>query len=117
MPRILLSALIVSMISSAALAQGLMNTFKEVGLSNEDFERLRSAAESLYTGENPTVGSKAIWKNEETRSHGEVELTDFDGRCATMEHLFRVGSRNEVHRVPARRCKSEDGNWMIAPLE
>lgn len=117
MPRILFSALIVSMISSAALAQGLLNTFKEVGLTNEDFERLRSAAESLYTGENPTVGSKTIWKNEETRSHGEVELKAFDGRCATIEHLFRVGSRNEVHRMPARRCKADDGSWMIAPLE
>lgn len=122
MPRILFPALIAAAMTSATmtsavLAQGLMNTFKEVGLNNDDFGHLRSAAESLYTAESPTIGSKATWQNADTQSHGEVELTEFDGTCATMEHVFRVGATKEVYKMPGRRCKSEDGQWLIAPLE
>lgn len=117
MPRILFPALIAAAMTSAVLAQGLMNTFKEVGLNNDDFGHLRSAAESLYTAESPTIGSKATWQNADTQSHGEVELTEFDGTCATMEHVFRVGATKEVYKMPGRRCKSEDGQWLIAPLE
>ena len=81
------------------------------------FGRLRSAEKSLYTVESPVIGSKAIWKNEETRSHGEVELKSVEDRCATVEHIFRVGSKDEVHKFNSRRCRAEDGRWLIAPME
>lgn len=117
MSRFLILAVIAALVATGSHAQGLMNTFRDIGLSNEDFGRLRTAEKSLYTVDSPVIGSKAIWKNEETRSHGEVELKSVEERCATVEHVFRVGSTSDVHKFNSRRCRAEDGRWLIAPME
>lgn len=97
-------------------AQGsISNMLDDLGLSKEDYRLLRSAAESLYTSDEPFVGMSTSWKNSKSGSYGTVELTKVEDRCVSIKHLFHIGSRNAEAQHLSRRCRSSDGRWLLAP--
>ena len=110
--------LVLALGAGAVHAQGfLRNIDRDYGLSPEDISLLREAGGTLYATEPLTLGAETIWMNPETHSHGTVEVVQIEDNCATVEHLFRVGPTKKVHSVLSRRCKSEDGDWKLAPSE
>ena len=111
---VLAPAALAALIAMPAAAQGLLGTLDQIELENGDYEMLTAASAELYTAEPPVVGSETIWANDDTRSHGTVELISHDGTCAVMGHLFRVGKTKKVYRTQSRRCRADDGTWKIA---
>lgn len=95
-------------------AQGFLNTIRNLGLSNEDFRIASAEAAKLYESGPIEVGADSIWQNPDTGSYGKVEIIAYDGRCVTIEHVFRSGSTTNTNKVTSRRCKGEDGVWRIA---
>lgn len=110
-------ALATVLFAGTAQAQFLLDQAQGVGLSNDDYGELKAAAASLYEAADPKVGDETIWSGENGGSHGTVELTAFDGTCATLRHAFRTDRRGEVFRTQEKRCKADDGRWLITPIE
>lgn len=109
-------ALAVALAAGGAAAQyGRM--FQESGLSNEDMQRAIDAAVELVSTEGVGEGDEVIWSNPESDAVGVVETTaiEEDGRCVAFKHLVRARPGGEVVRYDGRRCRSEDGEWKIAP--
>ena len=113
--RSMVAVLLASTLSGPAFGQRFLFSIDDIGLTNEDYEIIRDEAATLYTANSPTVGSETEWSNPETKSHGKIELTEFDGRCAKLKHLFRVGKTKKVYEFVSRRCESESGEWLLAP--
>jgi len=111
----IISVLLSVFLSGPAFGQRFLFNIDDIGLTNEDYAIIRSEAATLYNADPPTVGAETVWSNPETQSHGVIELTDFDGRCAAFKHLFRVGKTKKVYKFVSRRCKSESGEWLLAP--
>jgi hypothetical protein len=102
------------MTSAGANAQGMLNTVRQLGLTNEDFRIASAEAATLYEAGTVEVGAESVWQNPSTGAHGKVEITSFDGRCVGIEHVFRSGRTRQVHRVQARRCRGDDGVWRLS---
>lgn len=99
--------------ASASHGANFLRTVDQLGLTNDDVRIAGDEAGKLYEAGAVEVGAESVWQNPETGSHGKVEITDFDGRCVGIEHVFRSGRTKQVHRVNARRCKGEDGVWRL----
>lgn len=110
-----MAAAVAVMMATPAAAVGFLNAIDEIGLNNDDYEILKNEAEALYTAADPKVGDEGIWSNPVTGAHGSVELIQFDGTCATMAHAIRTPKTRDIHRLNSRRCKADDGRWLIAP--
>lgn len=110
----IVAALLLVGTSAQAQFNSALKTIDDVGLTNEDFEMLKSQTATLYENGEPVEGSATAWSNAASESHGTVELTKYDGRCVTLSHLLRVGATKEVHRYVAKRCRADDGRWLIA---
>lgn len=95
-------------------AQGILNTVRTLGLTNDDYRAATAEAAKLYEADPIEVGADSIWQNPETGAYGKVEILAYDGRCVTIEHVFRSGRTTQAHRVTGRRCRGEDGVWRIA---
>jgi hypothetical protein len=104
----------VTAAAGGAHAQGMLNTVRNLGLTNEDFRIASAEAATLYESGTPEVGADTIWQNPETGSFGKVEIVAFDGRCVTIEHVFRSGRTTRTHRVTGRRCRGQDGVWRLS---
>ena len=91
-----------------------LDVVDQLGLTNEDVQIASAEAAKLYEAGTVEVGAESVWQNPETKSHGKVEITAFDGRCVGIEHLFRSGRTKQVHKAEARRCKGDDGVWRLA---
>jgi hypothetical protein len=100
--------------ASASPAASFLDVVDQLGLTNDDVRIASAEAAKLYEAGTVEIGAESVWQNSETGSHGKVEITAFDGRCVGIEHLFRSGRTEQVHRVEARRCKGEDGVWRLA---
>jgi surface antigen len=100
--------------ASPGFGIGLLNTVQGLGLTNDDFRIASAEAAKLYEAEPVEVGADSIWQNPETGAYGKVEVLAYDGRCVTIEHVFRSGQTKQAHRVEGRRCKGADGVWRIA---
>jgi hypothetical protein len=100
--------------ASPGLSASFLNTVNQLGLTNDDVRIAGDEAAKLYEAGTIEVGADSIWQNLDSGAYGKVEILAFDGRCVTIEHVFRSGKTKQAHRVNARRCKGEDGVWRIA---
>jgi hypothetical protein len=100
--------------TTGAHAQGFLNIVRDLGLNNEDFRIATAETAKLYEGTEIKVGADTIWQNPQTGSYGKAEIIAYDGRCVTIEHVFRSGRTTNTNRVTARRCKGADGVWRLA---
>jgi surface antigen len=116
MRRSLAVPMLLAMIATASggHAQGFLPLVRDLGLNNDDYRIATAEAATLYESGPIEVGADSIWQNPDTGSHGKVEVIAFDGRCVTLEHVFRSGRTANTNRVTARRCKGEDGVWRLA---
>jgi surface antigen len=112
MPSRLVLGLVAALIAAPAAGQ-IARSLEAQGMSREDTRLLLDAAASLYEGGDPQVGDVADWANPETGSEGTVTVTAFDGRCVTLGHSIRPGGGAAPVEETARRCRAEDGRWLI----
>ena len=100
--------------ASAAHAQRMLELIDDLGITGDDYRTMQEEARQLYTAESPQAGDERDWTNPETGTRGTVELTAFDGTCATIAHSIKSGETHEVHRFTMRRCRNPDGRWLVS---
>lgn len=112
MTRYTLIALVL--ITAMPAAAQLSRTLEGQGLNRSDQRMALEAAATLWADDNPEVGESATWSNTETSTQGRVDVTAFDGRCVTVQHGILPGNGAAPYQVEDRRCRAEDGRWLIA---
>ena len=112
-----LSAIVILMVTAGeGRTQGSIgDSLNDIGLTRDDYQLLAQEAASLYMAASPQVGDKGEWANQETKSHGTVTISEVEENCVSLAHLFRVGSTKKVYEFSSRRCRNEDGEWLLAP--
>ena len=105
----------ITLAGTQGSAVGLMFQMDRLGITNEDFRIIREESARLYETGPVEVGAETVWMNPETGAHGKIEVTEFDGRCVVLEHVFRSGTSPDVHRLETRRCRGTDNVWRLAP--
>jgi hypothetical protein len=108
-----------ALIAAAALAASpaaaqISSALEAQGLDRTDTRMAIDAAATLWADDNPEVGESATWRNAETGSEGRVDVTAFDGRCVTVQHAITPGNGAAPAESITRRCRAEDGRWLIA---
>ncbi|MEL6267674.1 MAG: hypothetical protein AAFR52_18880 [Pseudomonadota bacterium] len=107
---------LATLVPATALSQqGLGRLLVNTGLVKSDFAALHAASAELYGSEAPALGDETIWQNTETGAHGTVEIVAMSEDCIELRHLFRAKGAQQSQSYDARRCKGEDGRWLIAP--
>jgi hypothetical protein len=113
--RLITFALIFAAVAAPqAGAGGLLEELGRLGLNNDDFNIAAEVAERLYSAADARAGAHTTWANPETGAEGEIEILEFDGRCAMIKHVFRSEKSGPPHRVDVRRCRGDDGVWRIS---
>jgi surface antigen len=112
MPSRLALGLAAALLASPAAAQ-IARSIEAQGVSREDTRLLLDAAASLYESGEPQVGDRADWANAETGASGTAEVTAYDGRCVTIMHEILPGNDAAPIEATGRRCRAEDGRWLI----
>ncbi len=108
-----LALLGVAATATGANAQGFLTIVKGLGLTNDDYRIATDEAATLYQSGDIEVGADSIWQNPESGAYGKVEIVAYDGRCVTIEHVFRSGINKQIRKVDGKRCRGEDGVWRI----
>ena len=116
LPKLALGALIATL-ALPAKAESIAIALRNAGITNDDYKLMTDAAASLYEAEAVTAGAETLWSNPETGAFGTVEIADFDGTCVTMVHLVRIAKTDTNSQLNTRRCKADDGRWLITPIE
>ncbi len=102
-------------LSVAAQAKPLSRIIAESGLSPDDFTLLTAAADGLFQGSTPQVGSEATWASTETDAKGTVTVRDVRGNCVHLQHLIEPANTDQIREVRTRRCRDAGGNWILTP--
>lgn len=112
MPSRLALGLAAALLALPAAAQ-IARSIEAQGVSREDTRLLLDTAATLWESGNPEVGDSADWANPETGASGTVEVTEYDGRCVTVLHEIMPGNDAAPIEETGRRCRAEDGRWLI----
>ncbi len=117
--RALPVALVIALAAGPTLAQGLLQHFNQLGLTQADFQMAGEAADRLRANPDRVPGDMEIWVNEATGAKGVVDLedtyTDGDGRrCVLMRHLAQAPRMERPVAYQVRECLNPDGRWMLA---
>jgi hypothetical protein len=104
-----LAAALIALPAAAQIARSI----EAQGVSREDTRLLLDTAATLWEGGTPQVGNMAEWANPETGASGTVKVTDYDGRCVTVLHEIQPGEGKAPLQSTGRRCRAEDGRWLI----
>ncbi|MFP5516650.1 MAG: hypothetical protein ACLGJC_26655 [Alphaproteobacteria bacterium] len=115
---ILAASLTVALAASTpALAQFrfLFSEHARGEFTPEDWDLFKGAMRRIL--EQGTVGSRADWKNDNTGFDGDMEVErNFDREglpCHQVAFAFRRAGREVPYRM--NFCKTEQGEWVIAP--
>ncbi len=102
---------------AAPTAAQISGFFRNLGLTPEEMGLAGSAAESLYAKPGVQPGQTARWKSETSPAEGSVEVVDVSeaGRCVAFVHRVRPKPDAREQPMELRRCKSDDGRWILAP--
>ncbi|MEM9043277.1 MAG: hypothetical protein AAGC81_01175 [Pseudomonadota bacterium] len=116
LPKLALGALI-AVFALPVMAEPIAIALRKAGITNDDYKLMTDAAASLYEAETVEAGAETLWSNPESGAFGTVEIAAFDGTCVVMTHLVRVKKTDKNSRINSRRCKADDGRWLITPIE
>ena len=113
---IIATALSILVVAGPASAQ-MSSFFRNLGLTPEEMELAGGAAESLYTKPGIRSGQTASWKSKTSQASGSVEVVGVTdaGRCVAFVHRVRPIPDGREQPMELRRCKSDDGRWILAP--
>lgn len=112
MPARLVLGFAAALLALPAAAQ-IARSIEAQGMSRADTRLLLDAAASLYASGDPQIGDSADWANPETGASGTVEVTAYDGRCVTLLHEILPGNDAAPIETTGRRCRADDGRWLI----
>jgi hypothetical protein len=103
-------------LSGPANAQ-MSSFFRNLGLTPEEINLAGATAESLYAKTGVKSGQSASWKSETSPATGSVEVLNVTdgGRCVAFVHRVRPKPDGREQPMELRRCRSEDGKWILAP--
>ncbi|MEM1275286.1 MAG: hypothetical protein AAGH74_02070 [Pseudomonadota bacterium] len=116
LPKYALGAMIAAL-ALPAVAEPIAIAMRNAGITNDDYKLMTDASASLYEADTVVVGAETLWSNTETGAFGTVEIAEFDGTCVTMTHLVQVKKTGKNSQLNTRRCKADDGRWLITPIE
>ena len=118
--RLMLTVCLILVLPETGHAQ-LLNPFYTIGsddvsLNNADFEMLVDAANGLLRRPRLAKGASASWRNDQTRSHGTINVTKTFHRGAMICHTLSyetvpMGTRSANTTVALDWCKTSDGSW------
>jgi hypothetical protein len=110
------SALLFLIASDPATAQ-MSSFFRNLGLTPNEMDLARAAAESLYEKAGVVPGKSAEWTSETSSAAGSVEVLDVTdgGRCVRFVHRVRPEPDARQQPMELRRCRSDEGKWILAP--
>ena len=106
----------VALLVGPANAQ-VSSFFRNLGLTPVEINLAGTAAEQLYAKPGVRAGQTAKWKSETSPAAGSVEVlhvTD-GGRCVAFVHRVRPKPDAREQPMELRRCRSDDGRWILAP--
>ena len=116
--RIKIGSLILGALLVAGPANAQMSSFfRSLGLTPEEINLAGAAAEDLYAKPGVQAGQTTEWKSETSTAMGTVEVlkvTD-GGRCVAFVHRVRPNPDAREQPMELRRCKSDDGRWVLSP--
>jgi surface antigen len=120
--RLMLTVCLILVLPETGHAQ-LLNPFYTIGsddvsLNNADFEMLVDAANGLLRRPRLAKGASASWRNDQTGSHGTINVTKTFHRGAMICHTLSyetvpMGTRSANTTVALNWCKTSDGSWRI----
>ncbi|WP_163025893.1 hypothetical protein [Chachezhania antarctica] len=115
--RTVLSAALAACLALTAIPASAQfsKILRDTGLSQEDFNIMGKASQTLYVSTAPKVGAETIWQNPETGSHGTTEVEKIAGNCVTLRHLFVSGKTKKQNNIAMRQCKDSSGVWVLTP--
>lgn len=113
-PAFLLAATI-ALAATGVQSQTLSKMIADTGMSPDDFTMMEAAARGLYAERAPRAGASADWSNPDSGTHGHVVLSAVDGDCVTIRHQVNVKGAAEARKLSARRCRDDQGKWLLQP--
>lgn len=102
-------------LACAAEAQPLSRIIARMGLSPADFAVVDATVNSLLNSGTVSVGQMRSWTNEQTGSSGTVRVNGVRDNCVRLQHVFQAGNSNNSREVRTRRCRDQNGNWILTP--
>jgi hypothetical protein len=112
------AAAFVAALSAPAVAQrALVDFMKEAGLGNAEVESMTAAEAALYGKADVAPGAVETWATPQAEGVARVTFVGprADGRpCVAIRHAITPKGRTQIIDVPVRRCRMDDGRWLIA---
>ncbi len=112
---VVLAAALAFAAGGAVQAKSISRIIAEMGLSPADFEVVSATSNGLLNAGTPSVGAERAWVNEDTGSNGTVRIQSVQGNCVVLQHVVQPEGTGNTRDIRTRRCKSADGNWLLAP--
>lgn len=94
-------------------ARTLTKMLADSGLTPEDIDMMSGEAASLYTSASRRTGDKAEWKNDSSGAFGSVKIIAIEGKCITLDHVFKTRKNRDFQSTRTRRCQAADGSWQL----
>ena len=106
-----------ALLSVGPASAQMSSFFRNLGLTPEEMNLAGSAAESLYAKPGVRLGQTARWGSDTSEASGVVEVLDVTegGRCVAFVHRVRPTPDAREQPMELRRCKSDEGRWILSP--
>jgi hypothetical protein len=108
------SALLLA--SGLAASAQFADIFRPTGLTGQDIELARQAAQRFFDGRTPQLGDTAEWQNPSSGASGTARIVQVnsEGTCVVLRHRFKPNPDAAEGEVSLKRCRSGEGTWDLS---
>ena len=104
--------ILIATFGEPAQADTLTTMLSKSGLTQADILLMSEKAAILYSRPNVSVGDKISWENTDSSARGTVEISQREGDCIIIRHVFETSASSAPMPMRFRRCKAADGSWQ-----